>query len=120
MLLCLCRSKLHRLTVTATEIDYEGSITLDCDLLDASGIVPGERVQVLNLNTGGRLETYVIPAPAGSGTVCLNGPAARTAVVGDPIIVIAYAWAPEDEAARWRVKVVRVDEANRVTSVEEQ
>ena len=116
----MCRSKLHRLTVTATELDYEGSITLDTALTEPAGIVAWERVQVLNLNNGARFETYVIQAPAGSGTVCLNGPAARLGTVGDSLIVLAYSWAADDEIEGWRAKVIKVDEKNRITSVEER
>ena len=119
MLRSMCRSKLHRLTVTATELDYEGSITLDSALTEAAGIAAYERVQVLNVNNGERLETYVIPAPPGSGTVCLNGPAARLGMVGHTVIVIAYSLATEEELGALRVRVVKVDESNAITSVEE-
>jgi len=119
MLRSICRSKLHRLTVTATELDYEGSIALDSALTQAAGIVAYERVQVLNLNNGERLETYVIPAPAGSGTVCLNGPAARLGMVGDTVIAIAYSLATDEELGALSVRVVKVDGSNAITSVEE-
>ncbi len=119
MLRCMCRAKLHRLTVTETELEYEGSITLDRTLAEAAGIAAWERVQVLNLNNGARFETYVILAPAGSGTVCLNGPAARLGMVGDPVIVLAYSWVDEDELDNWRVKVIKVDDNNHVKNVEE-
>jgi len=105
--------------VTATELDYEGSIALDSALTQAAGIVAYERVQVLNLNNGERLETYVIPAPAGSGTVCLNGPAARLGMVGDTVIAIAYSLATDEELGALSVRVVKVDGSNAITSVEE-
>ncbi|RLI11266.1 aspartate 1-decarboxylase, partial [Candidatus Bathyarchaeota archaeon] len=113
----MMRAKIHRAKVTGVELEYGGSITLDEELLKASGILPNERVQVLNLNNGARFETYVIKAPAGSGAVILNGPAARLAYPGDEVIVISYALVPEEEAERMRPKVVIVDERNRVKEV---
>src|SRR5210317_411277 len=86
----MLKSKIHRATLTGTELDYEGSIAIDRNLLDAADMLPGEQVQVLNLNTGSRLITYVIEAPAGSGTVLLNGPAARLGAPGDRVIVLTY------------------------------
>ncbi len=116
----MMRAKIHRARVTGVELEYGGSITLDEELLKASGILPNERVQVLNLNNGARFETYVIKAPAGSGAVILNGPAARLAYPGDEVIVISYALVPEEEAERMRPKVVIVDERNRVKEVREE
>ena len=116
----MMRAKIHRAKVTGVELEYGGSITLDEELLKASGILPNERVQVLNLNNGARFETYVIKAPAGSGAVILNGPAARLAYPGDEVIVISYALVPEEEAERMRPKVVIVDERNRVKEVREE
>ena len=84
----MMKSKIHRATLTGTELSYEGSITVDQDLLDLADILPGEQVQVLNLNTGARLITYAISAPRGSGTVLLNGPAARLGVPGDLVEII--------------------------------
>ena len=114
------RAKIHRAKVTGVELEYGGSITLDEDLLKASGILPNERVQVLNLNNGARLETYVMVAPPGSGAVILNGPAARLAYPGDEVIVISYALVPEEEAEKLKPKVVIVDECNRVKEVREE
>ena len=94
---CVLKSKIHRIKVTQTELYYEGSITLDSQLLKKADILPYEKVEVLNLSTGSRIETYAIEGKAGSGEVCLNGPAARTAQVGDEIIVLSYRWIEEDE-----------------------
>jgi aspartate 1-decarboxylase len=110
----MLRSKIHRATLTGTDLNYEGSITIDRDLLRAADILPGEQVHVLNLSTGARLITYAIEAPAGSGTVLLNGPAARLGVPGDQVIVIAYCSADADEALRIRPKIVRLDKDNRI------
>ena len=106
-------SKIHRATVTGADLNYEGSIAVDLDLLTAADILPGEQVHVLNVNNGSRLITYTIEAPAGSGTVMLNGPAARLGVVGDKVIVIAYRTIDAEEARSWKPKVVLVDEHNR-------
>jgi aspartate 1-decarboxylase len=100
--------------LTGTELDYEGSIAIDADLLRAADILPGEQVHVLNLNNAERLITYAIEAPAGSGTVMLNGPAARLGVPGDLVIVICYGTASDEEARTWQPKVVKVDAKNRL------
>jgi aspartate 1-decarboxylase len=115
MLVNICKSKIHRATVTETELSYIGSITIDENLLDASGMLPYERVQVLNHNNGERLETYIIVGERGSGIICLNGPAARRGVIGDMVTVIAYAWLEEDEARGWKPTVVLVDDRNQPT-----
>ncbi len=86
----ILKSKIHRAVVTQTELHYVGSITIDEDLMDAANLIENEKVQVVNVNNGERLETYVITGARGSGVVCLNGPAARKAAVGDPVIVISY------------------------------
>ena len=99
--------------MTGTELDYEGSITIDEDLLDRAGILRGEQVQVLNLNSGSRFETYTIAGPRGSGCVMLNGPAARLGQTGDKVIVIGYAVVSEEEARALKPVVVLVDEHNR-------
>ena len=112
MTLTMFRAKLHRLQVTEADLFYEGSITLDQELLDAAGILPYEKVQVVNINNGSRLETYTIPGEPGARTVCLNGPAARLAQRGDEIIVISYADMTRDEALTHRPRVVLVDEHN--------
>ena len=112
MTITLFKGKLHRLTVTEADLYYEGSITLDAELLEAAGIVPYERVQVVNVNNGARLETYTIPGEKGSRVVCLNGPAARLCAPGDEIIVIAYADLTPEEAEAHRPRVVLVDKNN--------
>jgi aspartate 1-decarboxylase len=104
------RAKLHRVTVTEADINYIGSITLDEDLIDATGFVEGEKVQVLNVNNGDRLYTYVIKGARGSGVVCLNGPAARRVSVGDVVIVVAYAHMTLEEARAFKPTVVFPDE----------
>ena len=110
----MLRSKIHRATLTGTELDYEGSIAIDRDLIDAAGFLPGEQVHVLNLSNASRLITYVIEAPAGSGSMMLNGPAARLGAVGDKVIVISYGLASEEEARQFKPTVVLVDEKNRI------
>ncbi len=111
----MLRAKLHRLRVTEADLYYEGSITIDEELLDAAGMLPYEKVQVVNVNNGSRLETYTIPGEAGERTVCLNGPAARLAAPGDEVIVIAYAELTPSEAREHHPRVVHVDENNDVT-----
>lgn len=109
----LFKSKIHGATLTGTDLDYEGSISLDRELMEAADLLPAEKVQVLNVATGARLETYVLEAPAGSGEVRLNGPAARRGQPGDRVIVVSYAEFEESEARDHRPLVVRVDEENR-------
>jgi aspartate 1-decarboxylase len=109
----MLRTKIHRATLTGTDIDYEGSIAIDRDLLEAAGMLPGEQVHVLNLNNASRLITYIIEAPAGSGTVLLNGPAARLGLKGDKVVVLAYGAFSEEEARRLKPIVVKVDDQNR-------
>ncbi len=104
------RCKIHRITVTEANVDYIGSITLDRDLVDACGLVEGEKVQVLNVNNGNRLETYVILGERGSGEVCLNGPAALRANIGDVVIVASFAHMGLEEARTFRPKVIFPDE----------
>lgn len=106
------RSKIHRARLTGKALDYEGSIALDRRLMDAADMLAGEQVHVLNINTGDRLVTYVIEAPAGSGTVMLNGPAARRGEVGDPLVIIAYGLCLDAEAHGFKPRIVRVDERN--------
>jgi len=108
----MLKCKIHRATLTGTELDYEGSIAIDRALLEAADMLPGEQVQVLNLNNGSRIITYAIEAEAGSGTVMLNGPAARLGAVGDRVIVLSYCAVSEEEARTHRPKVVKVDDGN--------
>ena len=114
MLYTMFHGKIHRAVLTQARLDYMGSITVDADLLDAAGILPGEKVQIVNNNNGERLETYTIAGERGSGVICLNGAAARKAQVGDVVIIIAYAVMDAEEAKRHTPKVVMVDEHNRI------
>ncbi len=110
----LLKSKIHRARITGKNVDYEGSLTLDPELMEAAGIVPYEKVQVVNVNNGSRLETYVIPGRRGSGEVVLNGAAARWGEVGDPVILLTYAQVDERDLAQYKPRIVLVDEQNRV------
>ncbi len=114
MTITLLRAKIHRATVTDANLDYEGSIAIDKNLIEAAGLARYELVHVVNINTGSRLETYVIEAPAGSGTVCLNGAAARLGAKGDKIIVLAYAQFSIEEARWFKPAIVHVDKDNKV------
>ena len=116
MLYTMFHGKIHRAIVTQARLDYMGSITIDADLLDAAGILPGERVQIVNNNNGERLETYTIAGERGSGVICLNGAAARKTQVGDTVIIIAYALLDEKEAKKLVPKVVMVDQNNHIIS----
>lgn len=111
MLVQILKSKLHRLSVTEADLNYIGSITIDKALMEAAGILPGERVFIVNNNNGARFDTYVIEGPAQSGMVCLNGAAARLAQVGDVIIVMAFAQMTPEEAKTFTPKVVFPDTA---------
>ena len=117
MNLTLYRAKIHRATLTEANLNYAGSITIDEALLEASGIVPYEKVHVVNVTNGERLETYVIPGPRGSGSVCLNGAAARRGAPGDLVILIAYGFFTPEEAKDHRPTVVKVDDHNRIVDV---
>ena len=108
----MLKSKIHRATLTGVDPDYEGSITLDRRLMRRAGILPFEQVHVLNLNNGERLVTYAIEAPAGSGTVLLNGPAARKGLKGDVVVILTYGQFTDDEALRHRPTVILVDKKN--------
>ena len=115
MLITVMRSKLHRLTVTEADLNYVGSISLDSDLMDAANLVEGEKVQIVNVNNGERLDTYTIKGERGSGQVCLNGPAARRCQPGDIIIVIAYGMMTIEEAKKFTPTVVFPNtETNRI------
>lgn len=111
------KSKIHRATVTLAELYYEGSITIDADLLKASDILPFEKVQVVNVNNGSRLETYTLEGPSGSGMICLNGPAARLGAVGDEVIIITYSQMSDEEAKRHKPKIVLVDKKNKISKI---
>jgi len=110
----MLRSKIHRATVTESNLEYEGSITLDETLMDAAGMAPYEQVSVSNLNNGERFMTYVIPGPRGSGMVCLNGPTARKGAVGDKVIVFCYEGFTESEMKGFKPVIVQVDDKNRI------
>ncbi len=112
MKLTMFKSKLHQMKVTEANLHYEGSITIDKELLDEAGILPYEKVQVVNITNGERLETYTIPGEAGSRVCCLNGAAARKTQVGDRVIIISYAEMTPEEAKDFKPKVVIVDENN--------
>ncbi|WP_432663451.1 aspartate 1-decarboxylase [Wukongibacter baidiensis] len=114
MLVNMFKSKIHRATVTQANLNYVGSITIDKSLIDAAGILPGEKVQIVNNNNGARLETYVIEGAADSGVICLNGAAARLVQPGDNVIIIAYCWLSQEEAKTAKPNIVFVDEANRI------
>jgi aspartate 1-decarboxylase len=116
MFIHVMRSKIHRLTVTQADLNYIGSISLDPDLIEAAGLHEGEKVQIVNINNGERLETYVIQGERGTGQVCLNGPAARKVQPGDIVIVIAYGMMTEEEAKSFQPTVLFPDTAtNRLT-----
>ncbi|MEG6522060.1 aspartate 1-decarboxylase [Desulfotomaculum sp. 1211_IL3151] len=117
MLLFMFKSKIHRATVTEANLNYVGSITIDKDLMEAAGILPNEKVQVVNNNNGARLETYVIEGEPGSGVICLNGAAARYVQPGDVVIIITYTAIDAQEAKTFKPKIVMVDENNRINEV---
>lgn len=114
MLLTMMKAKLHRATVTQADLEYEGSIAIDRDLLDASGILAHEQVDVLNITTGDRFTTYAIEAPRGSRTIGVNGAAARLVQKGDKVIVVSYCQLPAEEARNYAPTVVLLDDGNEI------
>lgn len=114
MILTLMKAKLHRARVTQTDINYEGSISIDADLLERSGILPHEQVDVLNINNGARFTTYAIEAPRGSKTIGINGAAARLVQKNDQVIIVAYCQMPAEEARNYNPNVVLLDDDNNV------
>ncbi len=114
------KSKLHRATVTQACLDYVGSITIDEDLMDAADIFINEKVQVVDINNGERLETYAIPGPRGSGVICLNGAAARLVQPGDKVIIITYAVVDEKEAKNWKPTVAFLNDANQISELKNE
>jgi len=108
------KSKIHRVTLTEANLDYMGSITIDEDLMDAAGIIENEKVQVVNINNGERLETYVIKGKRGSGAICLNGPAPRKGMVGDIVVIISYAMMDFEEAKKHKPTVIFPKPGNRL------
>ncbi|MCE3255514.1 MAG: L-aspartate 1-decarboxylase [Rickettsiaceae bacterium] len=115
MQLTLMKAKIHRATITEADLHYEGSISIDEDLLDAAGILPYEKVDVLDVNNGTRFSTYTIAAERGSGAIKVNGAAARMVYKGDIVIIVAYCGLDAKEAAKFKPKVVAVDAKNRLT-----
>lgn len=120
MFITMFKGKLHRATVTQADISYVGSVTIDSALLKQSGILPGEKVQIVNLNNGERFETYTIEGEANSGVLCINGAAARLVQVGDKVIIIAYAMMDEDEAKAFKPNVLILDEKNRIVRIKHE
>jgi aspartate 1-decarboxylase len=114
MFIEILKSKIHRATVTEANLDYIGSITIDEDLMDAVGIIENEKVQVVNINNGERIETYVIKGDRGTGTVCMNGPAARKALKGDIVIVISYAQMEFEKAKTFVPRIIFPDANNKI------
>jgi len=114
MWITVLKSKIHRAHVTEANLYYEGSVTIDAQLLTEADIMPGEKVEVLNLNNGQRIETYAIKGKPGSGVICLNGPASRSACVGDEVIIVSYALVDNKEAKTIKPKIITVDERNRI------
>ncbi|NQY90600.1 MAG: aspartate 1-decarboxylase [Deltaproteobacteria bacterium] len=108
----MLRGKIHRATVTGADIDYEGSVTIDSELMDAAGLITGEAVHVWNVTNGERFETYAIEGAAGSRVVCINGAAAHKASRGDLVIIAAFGWMEDSQALSWKPSCVFVDEAN--------
>lgn len=117
MLRTLLKSKIHRAHVTEANLYYEGSITIDEKLMEEADILPGEKVEVLNLNNGHRLETYAIKGKSGTGIICLNGPAARGACVGDEVTIVSYVLADDQEAKTLKPKIITLDGKNRKSGV---
>jgi aspartate 1-decarboxylase len=109
-----CKSKIAYAHVTEAELFYEGSITIDEDLLEAVNIIPGEQVEVLNVNNGNRFCTYAITGPRGKGDICLNGPAARQGVIGDQLIILSYASMTPEEARGYTMKIVHLNDSNKI------
>ena len=117
MLRTMCKSKIHRATVTGADLHYIGSITIDPELMEAADLLEYEQVQVVNVNNGARFETYVIPGERGRGEMCLNGAAARLVHPGDTVIVISYGQYDEAAMESYRPRFIFVDEHNRITPV---
>ena len=114
MMWTVCKSKIHSATITHTELNYEGSITIGTELMKAANIVAYERVQIVNLNNGSRMETYVIPDQKNSGIICLNGPAARKGFIGDTIHIISYTILDDAEVKKFKPKMIYLDKKNKI------
>ncbi len=120
MFVKMLKAKIHRVVVTNVDLNYSGSITIDQDLMDAAGLLQNQAVLVADINNGTRHETYAIAGERGSGTICVNGAAARLVSVGDLILVLCFLYVPVDQAAAHRSKLVLVDQQNRITEVLER
>jgi len=114
----MLKGKIHRATITEANLHYQGSITIDADLMEAADLIEFEQVDVWNITNGNRFSTYTIAGERGSGTVCINGAAAHKAKEGEMVIIASFGWMSEDEASRHRPKLVLVDEANRIVEGE--
>lgn len=114
MLRCMLRAKIHMATVTESNLEYEGSITIDQAIIEEAGILPFEQVSISNVNNGERFETYVIPGKKNSGAICLNGPTARKGVVGDKVIIFSYAYLEENTVVNFRPKIIKVSPENKI------
>ncbi|MBX3257746.1 MAG: aspartate 1-decarboxylase [Chitinophagaceae bacterium] len=110
----ILKSKIHRAVITEANLHYVGSLTLDADLMNAANLIENEKIQVVNVNNGSRIETYLIRGRAGSGVCCLNGPAARQGAVGDTIIIISYATMDFEEAKAFKPRIIFPKEGNRL------
>ncbi|HID06500.1 MAG TPA: aspartate 1-decarboxylase [Armatimonadetes bacterium] len=119
MMRIMLKSKIHGATVTETNLNYEGSLTLDANLIEAADLLPNEQVHVLNVTNGARFVTYIIEGERGSGTVCVNGAAARLVQTGDRILILSYELIHDEEMRNHRAKVVHVDDQNRIIEVKE-
>ncbi len=115
----MLRGKIHRATITEANLHYQGSITIDADLMEAADLIEYEQVEVWNITNGNRFSTYTMLGERGSGTICINGAAAHKATTGDMVIIGNFGWMSEDEAQRHKPRVVLVDEANRIVDAEE-
>jgi len=117
MFVTMMKGKIHRARVTEANLNYVGSITIDEDIIEAVGMLPNEKVQIVNNNNGARLETYIIPGERGSGVVCLNGAAARLVQEGDVVIIVAYAMMSEEEAKQYTPRVAIMNERNTIVDM---
>jgi aspartate 1-decarboxylase len=117
MLIQVLKAKIHRAAVTDSSLDYEGSLEIDTEFLELTGILPYEKILVSNVNTGQRFETYAIPATHGSKTISLNGPTARRGCIGDLLVIMAFAFCTPDEATHWDSKVIILSDGNRTGGV---
>ncbi|MBN8200254.1 MULTISPECIES: aspartate 1-decarboxylase [Bacillaceae] len=113
----MMNGKIHRATVTEANLNYVGSITIDTDIIEAVGMAPNEKVQIVNNNNGSRFETYIIPGERGSGVICVNGAAARLVQEGDIVIIISYALIPEEKVPYHEPKVAIMDSSNRIADM---